>query len=322
MQGGNRRMSHDQAPPLGSYRDFQRYLAAKETVDDRALNRVVWQMLVAAVADLERPRPLRVLEIGAGAGAMARRIWDWCLAEDIEYSGIDILPDNRARAEVDLHTWAKERRCQLVTTGSQFRLKQDERQMNLEWHTADVFEFAAGSIGQESWDLLIAHAFLDLVDTPSALPRILPLVSPGGLCYFTLNFDGQTMLEPTIDPDLDERVQALYHLSMDERMVDGRTSGDSCTGRHLLWQLPATGADLLAAGASDWVVHPLRKDYPADERYFLHFIVDTIYRELAGHPALDSEAFADWTRTRHCQIEQGAANLHRSSTGYPGSNAG
>ena len=146
---------------------------------------------------------------------------------------------------------------------------------------------------------------MDLVDVPSALPTLLPLVSPGGLCYFTLNFDGQTLLEPTVDPDLDERIQALYHLSMDERIVNGNTSGDSRTGRHLLWQLPGAGAELLAAGASDWVVHPQRKSYPADERYFLHFIVDTIYQELAGHPTLDSEAFADWTRTRHHQIENG-----------------
>lgn len=109
------------------------------------------------------------------------------------------------------------------------------------------------------------------------------------------------LFTPLIDPDLDERIQVLYHLSMDERMVDGRPSGDSRTGRHLLWQLPAAGAEVLAAGASDWVVHPLQKGYPADESYFLHFIVDTIYRELAGHPTLDGRAFDAWSRTRHDQ---------------------
>ncbi len=79
-------MSHKQTLPLGNYHDFQRYLAAKETVDDRALNRTVWQALVVAVTR-ELERPLRVLEIGAGAGSMARRIWDWQLAEDIDYTG-------------------------------------------------------------------------------------------------------------------------------------------------------------------------------------------------------------------------------------------
>jgi len=299
-------MSHNPIPPLGSCQDFQRYLAAKESVDDRALNRNVWQALVAAISDLERSRPLRVLEIGAGAGSMTRRLWDWRLASDIEYTGVDILPENRVCAEADLRNWAEKRVIQVTTPDSHLVLTADGRRMRIVFQTADVFEFAAKRSGRESWDLLIAHAFLDLVDAPTALPRLLPLVSPGGLCYFTLNFDGQTTLEPAIDPDLDERVQVLYHLSMDERMIDGRPSGDSRTGRHLLWQLPAAGAEVLAAGASDWVVHPLQKGYPADESYFLHFIVDTIYRELAGHPTLDGRAFDAWSRTRHDQIEQGA----------------
>ncbi len=298
-------MSPNQTTFLGSYLDFQRYLAAKETVDNRALNRTVWQALVDAVSTLSRTQPLRVLEIGAGAGSMARRIWDWHLAEDIDYTGVDILPENRVRAETDLRRWADKREIQPDTSGTGFALVQGGRRMLVKWRTADVFEFAAERLGQESWDVLIAHAFLDLVDAPSALPRFLPLVTPGGLCYFTLNFDGQTVLEPSIDPDLDERIQALYHLSMDRRLVDGRISGDSRSGRHLLWQLPAAGAELLAAGASDWVVHPLRQGYPADERYFLHFIVDTIYRELAGHPALDNKDFDAWGRARHRQIETG-----------------
>ena len=47
--------------------DFTRYLASKRTVDDRALNRQVWQTLAdAVVAELPPDRPLRVLEVGAG----------------------------------------------------------------------------------------------------------------------------------------------------------------------------------------------------------------------------------------------------------------
>ena len=47
--------------------DFTRYLASKRTVDDRALNRQVWQTLTDAVAgELAPDRPLRVLEVGAG----------------------------------------------------------------------------------------------------------------------------------------------------------------------------------------------------------------------------------------------------------------
>ena len=50
--------------------DFVRYLAAKQTVDDRALNAHVYETLRAALP----PGPLDVLEVGAGAGAMLDRL--------------------------------------------------------------------------------------------------------------------------------------------------------------------------------------------------------------------------------------------------------
>jgi hypothetical protein len=52
---------------------YARYLAAKTTVDDRALNRHV-------LAELRRLMPAgapRVLEVGAGLGTMVARLMDW-----------------------------------------------------------------------------------------------------------------------------------------------------------------------------------------------------------------------------------------------------
>ena len=60
--------------------DFTRYLASKRTVDDRALNRQVWQTLADAVDGARPPdRPLRVLEVGAGIGTMVERCVEWGL---------------------------------------------------------------------------------------------------------------------------------------------------------------------------------------------------------------------------------------------------
>jgi hypothetical protein len=53
--------------------DYARYLAAKTTVDDRALNRHV-------LAELCRLMPAgapQVLEVGAGLGTMVARLMDW-----------------------------------------------------------------------------------------------------------------------------------------------------------------------------------------------------------------------------------------------------
>ena len=53
--------------------DYPRYLAAKTTADDRALNRHV-------LAELRRLMPVgapRVVEVGAGLGTMVARLMDW-----------------------------------------------------------------------------------------------------------------------------------------------------------------------------------------------------------------------------------------------------
>ena len=62
--------SSDEASMTSGY---ARYLAAKTTVDDRALNQHV-------VAELRRLMPAgapRVLEVGAGLGTMVARLMDW-----------------------------------------------------------------------------------------------------------------------------------------------------------------------------------------------------------------------------------------------------
>jgi hypothetical protein len=171
--------------------------------------------------------------------------------------------------------------------------------------SADVLDFAVREGGRQRWDLLIAHAFLDLLDVPRALPLLFNLLVPDGLFYFTINFDGETILEPALDPPLDEYIIRLYHQTMDERVVNGRPSGDSHTGRHLFTHLAAAGGQLLAAGSSDWVVHPQDGRYPADEAYFLHFIIETIKGALAGHPELDDRRFAEWIDRRHAQVDNG-----------------
>ena len=49
---------------------LMRYLAAKWSVDDRALNWQVWQRLVAALPRATTEQPLHILEVGAGIGSM------------------------------------------------------------------------------------------------------------------------------------------------------------------------------------------------------------------------------------------------------------
>ena len=257
---------------------FPRYLAAKKTVDDRALNQHVWQTMAEVVSV-----PTRILEIGAGIGTMVERFAQHGLLAQAEYTAVDNQPDN--------------------ITEAKRRLKHLDDFIHLE--TIDLFDFIYREQGQQSWDLLIAHAFLDLMDIPATLPRLFSLLKPGGYFYFTINFDGATIFQPIIDPVLDAKIEQLYHRTMDERLTDGQSSGDSRSGRHLFHQLRQAGGEILAAGSSDWVVFAGDDGYPADEAYFLQFIVHTMQQALAGHPELDAARFADWIRQRQRQIENG-----------------
>ena len=80
---------------------FTRYLAAKKSVDDRALNRQV-------LADLRRlvPSPsAHVLEIGAGLGTMAARLLEWQVLRSGVYTLLDVDP----RLLRDSRTWLCDR---------------------------------------------------------------------------------------------------------------------------------------------------------------------------------------------------------------------
>ncbi|MCS6828303.1 MAG: SAM-dependent methyltransferase [Caldilinea sp.] len=273
---------------------FIRYLTAKRTVDDRSLNRVVWSQLVDAVRKRQATltRPLRVLEVGAGVGAMVDRVLEWRLfdpdAGGVEYTLLDCEPTLLAVA--------------------QEQLSEPPAWLRLAYAPINVFEYVEQRTKYPTaprYDLLLAHAFLDLLDLPTALPLLRSLLTDDGLFYFTINFDGATLLEPTIDPAFDAAVEAAYHRTMDERIVDGRPSGDSCTGRHLFTQLPAAGFEIRSAGASDWVVHAVNGRYPAEEAYFLHSIVDMMHAALSNDSTLDLSRFEAWIAQRHAQIERG-----------------
>ncbi len=286
-----------------SVTDFIRYLAAKRTVDDRALNRGVWETLAAA---LPPTGALDVLELGAGIGTMVERCLDWRLLAAGRYTLVDAAPELMATAKERMGGWAGHHGWG-VNAGQSggMRLQRAEQWLELAFEACDALTFAEHWRGRRAWDLLIAHAFLDLVDIPRVLPVLLDLLRPSGLFYFTITFDGVTTFQAELDADFDALVEVRYHETMDRRLVGGKPSGDHRSGRRLFGHLQTAGAIVLAAGGSDWVVLPQQGRYPADEAYFLHFIIDTVEKALADDAILDPARLAAWATARRQQIERG-----------------
>jgi SAM-dependent methyltransferase len=283
---------------------FLRYLAAKKGLDDRSLNRHVRETLSGHVLQRDKTAPLRVLEVGCGIGTMLERLLDWGILNLAAYTGIDLEAANLAEAGLRLRRYAAAQGAELSGEGGRFRYRRAQQSVSAEFAAVDLFHFLAREQGRAGWDLVVAHAFLDLVDLEATLPGLLGLLAPGGCFYFTLNFDGGTIFEPLIAPKLDPLIEILYHRSMDERRLEGRPAGSSRTGRRLFQHLKTAGATVLAAGSSDWVVFPGPDGYPGDEAYFLHFIIHTVHQALADHPELPQADLRAWVAERQAQIQR------------------
>jgi SAM-dependent methyltransferase len=254
----------------------ERYLAAKRTVDDRAFDRRVRDRLLD-----ELPATPRVLEAGCGTGVTVPRLVDWGVTAG-SYRGVDRDPTVVAAAResgpggLDSHP---------VDGG--FRVGD----LTARFETGDALD----AFDDERADLVVAQAFLDLVPIDAALDAFAGALGPDGLVYAPITFDGETIFQP--DHPADDAVVAAYHAAIDD--APGR---DARAGRHLLDACRARDGDLLAAGASDWVVHPRDGGYPAEERRFLATILAFVEDAVAG-TVPDADA---WLRTRRRQLEAGA----------------
>ena len=207
--------------------DFIRYLAAKKGLDDRSLNRQVWESPGRRRCAPGRPRPLRVLEVGCGIGTMLERLLDRGLLTRAAYTGIDVEPG--------MHPGGRPAPARLcggapvpltVEPGGALRFATPAQDVRVTFEAADLFDFLDREQEKAAWDLLVAHAVLDL-DRSDHRPAPLLVAAwlPAGCSTFTLNFDGATILEPPIDPDLDALIETLYHRTMDTRRGQGPALG-------------------------------------------------------------------------------------------------
>jgi SAM-dependent methyltransferase len=275
---------------------YARYLAAKTTVDDRALNGHV-------LAELRRLMPAgapRVLEVGAGLGTMVARLMDWGVVGAGDYTLLDTDRQLLDHSRRWLSDWAAARglRGDLLPDGLQVG---ELRVRLVHAELGSYLEAGHGALA----DLLVANAVLDLVDVPAVLPGLLRLLVPAGVYWFTINYDGESIFAP--GHPRDDQVMQAYHRDMDERVRHGRPAGDSRTGRRLFHHLRSAGAPALAAGSSDWVVSAGPEGtYTGDEAYFLRTILSTIQNALRSRPNwVEPADLADWLAVRRRQLAAG-----------------
>ncbi|HET7011097.1 MAG TPA: hypothetical protein VFI11_10005 [Anaerolineales bacterium] len=281
------------------YSDFERYLTAKVSVDDRALHPRVWSTFAAR---LPRTGRVQIVEAGAGVGTMITRLLEAGLPPEADYHAVEAETARADGARRYLSRWSEKNGWSFEANTQGFYLVRADQRVQVHWHSKEVVPFIENGL-VDGADVLLAHAFLDLVDLPRTLPPMLDLLKPQGVYCFTLTFDGLTAFLPVTDPPFEAELLCAYHRTMDQRVVNGQPSGHSQSGRRLLELLPRLGAKVLEAGPSDWLVRPIAGRYPADEAYFLHFIVETVHAAVLSEDRLDAVRLEAWAAARHEQID-------------------
>ncbi|MDS0297345.1 hypothetical protein NDI76_01130 [Halogeometricum sp. S1BR25-6] len=309
--------------------DFRRYLAAKESVDDRAFAPDVRRLVRSDLAG--RSDGLRLLDAGAGTGPFLRRLLAWDVP-DLTYVAVDSDGANldRARERVAAAAPAAGYAVDSVDADGggpegdfEFDFSFDfdvpgetvgslsltgENDIDVRFVRGDALDAAEAG----GWDCTVAQAFVDLLD-PAGVDRLLDGLAPGGRFYFPITFDGGTAFAPPHDAD--DAVLSAYHATMH----DGDRLG-SRAGRLLERHLDARGIDYVAADA-DWSVRPVgehsrggngpnegpdgdagdRRGYPADEAYFLRVVVDTVADAVRGR--VDEGTTRRWHRARRRELD-------------------
>jgi SAM-dependent methyltransferase len=296
--------------------DFPAYLEAKIEVDDRSLHP---RLLQGVCERLGREPGLRVLDVGTGTGAMLRRLLARVPEWRAELAGLDPDPGSLEvaarrlrvelrrqgrRVEVERAPGRLELTCapgEAGGTGGEFRVRL------LRGGLLD--EETALRLRPRSFDLVTAHAFLDLLPTELALGAIHRLLRVGGWLYATINYDGLTaLLPPDEEPELEARLLERYELSMEARRVGGRPTAGRWSGRRLCRHLPECGYAIRDVAASDWMIFPGPRGHSRSRRVFLR----TLLTFMAGEglaAGLDPEGLRRWYARRLEAVERGKLAL-------------
>ncbi len=284
---------------------FVRYLHAKKSVDDRALNDRVWQQFREQLRQRRSHQDrLQILEIGGGIGTMLTRLLDSGILPDCDYHMVDINSIALAFAPKYIEGWAQASGWRIgALTAGEWLLDSPHQTTHLKLVAGDIFKWIKQK--PRSYDAMISHAVLDLFDLDAALPRLLAALKTDGLFYTTINYDGHTIFEPPVDAEFERQILARYNQSMDERMTDGKISGDSQSGRHLFGMLRKNQAEILSAGSSDWVLYAPRTGYAQSEAEFLAFLLGFIEGEMRKCPEIAPQRLEAWLRARREHIRTG-----------------
>ncbi len=280
---------------------FADYLAAKYALDSRSLNPHVYQCLVS---ELNAKTTLRWLDLGTGSAAMLRRLINATAIESINAIGID---NNKALldlGELTTERWLADQGYSIKTQDGALLAQSDNKLLQLRFGCRSALD-AIPESHRKIFDLVTAHAFMDVVPLGQVTDSIANYLSPDGLFYGTLNYDGETTLIPVYsDESFENKILANYDQSMENRSLNGVKTGGAKSGRRLLSMLQNKGFEIIAYGSSDWNITPVRGRYRDSDQTCLAALLEMIKKEATGDLGIDSEQLNAWYANRISRVER------------------
>ena len=278
------------------------YLAAKAFVDERALDRRVRRAAAEALRNLARAtgadRPLRVLEVGAGAGD---GFGSWMeLAAPfarVEFTATDPSPALLGAHRKAVAAWAVKNGCRVASAdGGAVRIEGRGRRILVRFREAAAPD-GLDRLPPGEFDLLAAQSVWDLTPPGTALRVGRRLLRAGGVLCSTLTFCGETRFDPPLPAD--RKILARYHRSISAR------GGDPGAGARLAVEAEGAGSgfEVLASGRSDWRVTPAAGGYAPEELGFVEAVLGFIEQEVGGRADLPEAE--GWLASRRAALTAG-----------------
>lgn len=287
------------------------YLEAKRTVDDRALHKPTYNRFVEELHVRGRGSTTRILEAGAGTGAMFRRLMKRNDLPTCDYTLLD--PDAALLAFArDRIAYEAQRLGYGLTERSQTLVLDKGRvEFKISFVNDDLYRFVRRGRSWGQYDVVIACALLDLLPLRDTLHLIQAALDDEGLFYAPIHFNGVTRFNPE-GPEETAVIDA-YHATMDARRVNTLETGGSRTGDKLREMLPEAKATLLRSGPADWTVQPENKSYPASEAVFLEAMLGFIEESVSSVDGMDPAILSRWLTTKRERLTQATLGLHVSN---------